>query len=86
MTWWKCFVCGSDELCNHREPDLIEWKARMHEATAGLPPRKPAARETESSTPDVMRAMRKHRRISRGGPHTKNGYARLLAERNHGSC
>lgn len=27
-TWWKCFICGSVDLCPHREPELVIWMKR----------------------------------------------------------
>jgi hypothetical protein len=23
--WWPCFICGADDLCAHREPELRMW-------------------------------------------------------------
>lgn len=28
MKLWECFVCGSADLCPHREPELVEWALR----------------------------------------------------------
>jgi hypothetical protein len=25
MTLWRCFVCGSNRVCRHREPELVAW-------------------------------------------------------------
>lgn len=25
MTLWNCFICGSDSVCAHREPELVIW-------------------------------------------------------------
>ena len=27
--WWPCFVCGWTALCEHREPEIVQW---MHAA------------------------------------------------------
>lgn len=30
MSWWPCFMCGSTELCEHREPEIAEVVERRH--------------------------------------------------------
>jgi hypothetical protein len=58
MSWWNCFICGSQDVCRHREPDLVAWmrdRERRGEPMLPLAPLpkpqpmpqpKPAARET----------------------------------------
>jgi hypothetical protein len=42
--WWDCFVCGSDKLCAHREPELISWvQSNAAGVARGLATAPPAA-------------------------------------------
>jgi hypothetical protein len=34
-----CFLCGSDGMCGHREPELIAWETRIAEAADARMPR-----------------------------------------------
>ena len=52
-----CFICGADWVCGHREPELLEYHARLQERLLSnaaalqmqLTPRKPPAIEPSGS-------------------------------------
>lgn len=48
-TWWPCFVCASQQLCAHRELELVQWvlTASAAEIAAAWPARIPPARELQ---------------------------------------
>ena len=34
MKLWACFVCGSEKICKHREPELVAWMAGISDEQA----------------------------------------------------
>jgi hypothetical protein len=57
MTWWPCFICGSPEVCAHREPEII-GVVQARNAAARRDERDAYRRELESrraaaATPDL---------------------------------
>jgi hypothetical protein len=40
LRMWRCFVCGSERVCAHREEQLVLWCLQQ---------RKPPARETSGA-------------------------------------
>lgn len=59
MTLWPCASCGSTAWCAHREPELVEWAARVNAAAGDvadpLPPLKPPMRASKSTRTRVRK-------------------------------
>lgn len=32
MNLWPCWICRSESVCQHREMELLVWRARLEEA------------------------------------------------------
>jgi hypothetical protein len=60
-TWWLCFVCGSDALCEHREPELVLLVEKVTPVTPMLPiqplppPKPPTSAETLTGTAERLK-------------------------------
>ena len=50
--FWQCFICGSDEICTHREYELVVWWLSQSQEMPITAPKTtpPTNRETSGGT------------------------------------
>jgi hypothetical protein len=63
--WWPCWICQAENLCRHREPEIVQW---MHAApslaqiAASRPERIAPAREISDARQLGLFAPERERR------------------------